>query len=234
MEKKFIRTEMLLGNKAMEKLKNSKIAIFGIGGVGSFVAESLARCGVYNLVLVDFDDIAESNINRQIHATTETIGMLKVEEMKKRLLLINPKMKITAISKKYDKETTDEILSNDFDYVVDAIDMVTSKILLIEECKAKNIPIICSMGTGNKMNPTMFEVADISKTSVCPLAKVMRSELKKRNIKKVKVVFSKELPIKPTQLEYSDSRRETPGSISFVPSVAGLILASEVVKDLIN
>lgn len=233
MNNKFVRTEMVLGSKAMEKLKNSKVAIFGIGGVGSFVAESLARCGVYKLVLIDFDDIAESNINRQIHATTETIGKLKVEEMKNRLLLINPEMKIEAIAKKYNKETTAEILSNDFDYVVDAIDMVTSKLLLIEECKDKKIPIICSMGTGNKMNPTMFEVADISKTSVCPLAKVMRSELKKRRIKNVKVVFSKELPKKPTQLEYSDSRRETPGSISFVPSVAGLILASEVVKDLI-
>lgn len=233
MNNKFVRTEMVLGSKAMEKLKNSKVAIFGIGGVGSFVAESLARCGVYKLVLIDYDDIAESNINRQIHATTETIGKLKVEEMKNRLLLINPEMKIEAIAKKYNKETTAEILSNDFDYVVDAIDMVTSKLLLIEECKDKKIPIICSMGTGNKMNPTMFEVADISKTSVCPLAKVMRSELKKRRIKNVKVVFSKELPKKPTQLEYSDSRRETPGSISFVPSVAGLILASEVVKDLI-
>lgn len=234
MENLFIRTEMVLGSEAMLKLKKSKVAIFGIGGVGSFVAESLARCGIYELVLIDFDDIAASNINRQIHATIETIGKLKVEEMKNRLLKINPEIKITAIPKLYNKDTTDDILTEDIDYVIDAIDMVTSKLLLIEECKKKNIPIICSMGTGNKMNPAMFEIADISKTSVCPLAKVMRLELRRRNIKKVKVVYSKEQPVKPVQLESSTSRRETPGSISFVPSVAGLILASEVVKDLIK
>lgn len=232
MENLFIRTEMVLGIDKMIKLKNSKVAIFGIGGVGSFVAESLARCGIYNLVLIDFDDIVASNINRQIHATTNTIGRLKVDVMKERLLAINPDMNITAIAKLYNSKTSDEILTDDLDYVVDAIDMVTSKLLLIEKCKEMNIPIICSMGTGNKMNPTMFEVTDISKTSVCPLAKVMRTELKKRRIKKVKVVYSKEEPIKPTQLESSTSRRATPGSISFVPSVAGLILASEVVKDL--
>lgn len=234
MENLFIRTEMVLGCESMAKLKNSKVAVFGIGGVGSFVAEALARCGIFELVIIDFDDIVPSNINRQIHATVESVGKLKVDEMKKRLLTINPAMKITAIAKTYNKETTDSILTDDLDYVVDAIDMVTSKLLLIEECKKKNIPLICSMGTGNKMNPTMFEVADISKTSVCPLAKVMRTELKKRRIKKVKVVYSKEQPIKPTQLENSSSRRQTPGSISFVPSVAGLILASEVVKDLIK
>lgn len=234
MENIFIRTEMVLGNEAMEKLKGSKVAVFGIGGVGSFAAEGLARCGVYELVLVDFDDIVPSNINRQIHATFETIGKLKVDEMKKRLITINPNMKVTAIPRIYNAESSDEILTDDLDYVVDAIDMVSSKLLLIEECKKRNIPIICSMGTGNKMDPTMFEIADISKTSVCPLAKVMRTELKKRRVKNVKVVYSKEQPVKPVQLEASASRRQTPGSVSFVPSVAGLILTSEVIKDLIK
>lgn len=234
MDNLFIRSEMLLGTENIDTLKNSKVAVFGIGGVGSFVAESLARTGVGHLVLIDFDDIVPSNINRQIHATTETLGQLKVHAMAKRLKTINPDIEITALPLLYNQETSDEILTDDLDYVVDAIDMVTSKLLLIEECKAKKIPIICSMGTGNKLNPAMLEVADISKTSVCPLAKVMRLELKKRRIRKVKVVYSKEQPLKPRPLESSDSRRATPGSVSFVPSVAGLILTSEVVKDLID
>lgn len=232
MENLFIRSEMLLGNENMKKLKNSKVAIFGIGGVGSFVAEALGRIGIGHLVLVDFDDIVPSNINRQIHATTKTIGQLKVDAMSQRLKEINPEIKITAVAEVYNKDKL-SILEDDVDYVVDAIDMVTSKLLLIEQCKEKNIPIICSMGTGNKLNPAELEVTDISKTSVCPLAKVMRTELRKRRIKKVKVVYSKEQPLKPLQLEES-SRRGLPGSVSFVPSVSGLILASEVVKDLIN
>lgn len=234
MENLFIRSEMLLGEENMKRLSLAKVAVFGIGGVGSFVAESLARTGVGHLVLIDFDDIVPSNINRQIHATTETVGELKVDAMAKRLHKINPDIKITAIGKIYNQDTSKEILTDDIDYVVDAIDMVTSKLLLIEQCKQKNIPIICSMGTGNKLNPAMLEVTDISKTSMCPLAKVMRLELKKRRIKKVKVVYSKEKPLKPRQMETSSSRRETPGSVSFVPSVAGLILTSEVVKDLID
>lgn len=226
----FIRSQMLLGEQNMETLKNAKIAVFGIGGVGSFVAEALGRTGVGHLVLVDFDDIVASNINRQIHATTKTLGQMKVTAMAQRLKEINPDIKVTEVSEIYNKESL-HLLEDDLDYVVDAIDMVTSKLLLIEQCKEKNIPIICSMGTGNKLNPAELEVADISKTSVCPLAKVMRTELRKRRIKKVKVVYSKEQPIKPQALEES-SRRGLPGSVSFVPSVAGFILASEVIKDL--
>lgn len=233
MDNRFIRSAMLLGENGIEELKKKKVAVFGIGGVGSFVAEALGRVGIGHLVLVDFDDIVVSNINRQIHAHSETIGDLKVDAMKERLKLINPDMEVTALPTLYNKDTLD-ILAGDIDYVVDAIDMVSSKLLLIEECKERNIPIICSMGTGNKLNPAMLEVTDIAKTSVCPLAKVMRTELKKRRIKKVKVVYSKEQPLKPIQLETSESRRSTPGSVSFVPSVAGLILASEVTKDLLG
>lgn len=233
MENLWIRSEMLLGSNNMNRLSQAKVAVFGIGGVGSYVVESLARIGVGHLVLIDFDNIVPSNINRQIHAHTGTIGQLKVDAMAKRVKLINPDCEVTSIAKLYNAETTDEILTDDIDYVVDAIDMVSSKLLLIEQCKEKEIPIICSMGTGNKLNPAELEITDISKTSVCPLAKVMRHELKKRRIKKVKVVYSKELPLKPQPLDPS-SRRVTPGSVSFVPSVAGLILASEVVKDLID
>lgn len=232
MENIFIRSEMVLGRDGIAKLKDSKIAVFGIGGVGSFTAESLARCGVGHLVLIDFDDIVPSNINRQIHATTKTVGQLKVHAMAERLKEINPEIIVTALPLLYNQESNDQILTDDLDYVVDAIDMVSSKLLLIEQCKLKNIPIICSMGTGNKVKPAMLEVADISKTSVCPLAKVMRTELRKRHIKKVKVVYSKEQPIKPLELETSATRRSTPGSVSFVPSVAGLILTSEVINDL--
>lgn len=234
MENLFIRSAMLLGNDGIETLKNKKVAVFGIGGVGSFVVEALARTGVGHLVLIDFDDIVLSNINRQIHANIETVGQLKVDAMKERILKINPNMTVTALPLLYNAETSSDILTDDLDYVVDAIDMVSSKLLLIEECKARNIPIVCSMGTGNKLNPAMLEVADIAKTSVCPLAKVMRTELKKRRIKKVKVVYSKELPLKPAALESSESRRATPGSVSFVPSVSGMILASEVIKDLLE
>lgn len=234
MDNLFIRSEMLIGHDNLEKLKHVKIAVFGIGGVGSYVAEALARTGVGHLVLIDFDDIVLSNINRQIHATTETIGLLKVKAMADRLKLINPEIKVSQLDTLYNQETTDICLTDDLDYVVDAIDMVTSKLLLIEECQKKNIPIICSMGTGNKLNPTMLEIADISKTSVCPLARVMRSELKKRHIKNVKCVYSKEQPLKPFNLESSENRRQTPGSVSFVPSVAGLIIASEVIKNLIE
>lgn len=233
MDNKYIRSAMLLGEAGIETLKEKKVAVFGIGGVGSFVVEALARTGIGHLVLVDFDDIVESNINRQIHAHTESVGQLKVEAMKARIQLINPAIEVTAIPSIFNKDSVD-MITGDMDYVVDAIDMVSSKLLLVETCKEKNIPIICSMGTGNKLNPAMLEVADISKTSVCPLAKVMRHELKKRRIKKVKVVFSKEQPIKPFEYETSESRRSTPGSVGFVPSVAGFILASEVIKDLLG
>lgn len=216
----------------MIKLKNSTVAVFGIGGVGSFACEALVRSGLGKIILVDYDIIDISNINRQIHATSSTVGLPKVEVMKKRLLEINPELDIEVYQEKYNDETREKLISTDYDYVIDAIDMITSKIDLITTCKEKNIPIISSMGAGNKLNPTLLEVGDIYSTHTCPLAKVMRRELKRRNIKELKVVWSKEKP-KKVNLEKPGVRKAVPGSISFVPSVAGLILASEVVKDLV-
>lgn len=229
----FSRTEMLIGKENVEKLNNSKVAIFGIGGVGSFVVEGLARAGVGKFILVDNDSVAESNLNRQIIATTKTIGKLKVEVMKNRILEINPNANVETHSKFFMPESPN-LFDNTIDYIVDAIDTVTAKIELILRANKLNIPIISSMGTGNKLDPTKFEVTDIYKTSVCPLAKVMRKELKKRNIKKLKVIYSKEEPIKPIEENNTKkNKKQEPGSISFVPSVAGLIIASEVVKDII-
>jgi len=245
----FSRTELLIGKEGIEKLKNCKIAIFGIGGVGSYAAEALGRCGVGTLVLVDYDDICITNINRQIHATRKTVGKPKVDVMKERLLDINPDANIIVYRELYNDETSSMLLSSDYDYVIDAIDMVTSKINLIEKCIDMGIPIISCMGAGNKLDPTKLEVTDIYKTSVCPLAKVMRYELRKRGIKKLKVVYSKESPISPvegvadckthcvcTNKETANctKRRQIPGSISFVPSAAGLIIASEVVRDILK
>lgn len=238
----FIRTEMLIGKEGLEKLKHSKVAVLGVGGVGSYVVEALTRCGIGHLVLCDNDVVCISNVNRQIHALPSTVGQVKVEAMKARVLSINPEAIIESHPYLYNQETADIIIPDDVDYVVDAIDMVTSKLHLVEYCEKKAIPLMASMGTGNKLNPAMLEVANISETSVCPLAKVMRKELKKRGINKLKVVYSKELPLKPLTLEEvgikNDTdkiqRRGTPGSISFVPSVAGLIIASEVVKDLLH
>lgn len=230
----FSRTEMLIGNDGLNELKNKKVAIFGIGGVGTFVAEGLARSGVGNFVLIDDDDICVTNINRQIHATISTVGKSKVDVMKDRILDINPGAEIKIYQKLYNSESADELLCSSYDYVIDAIDMVSSKLHLIEICNEMNIPIISAMGAGNKINPTKFEVSDIYKTSICPLARVMRKELKKRGIEKLKVVYSKELPLTPEGDTSSGVRRSTPGSISFVPSVAGLIIAAEVVKDFLN
>ena len=224
MENQFERTENLIGKENLEKLKTKKVAVFGIGGVGSFVVEGLARCGIENFVLIDNDTISIININRQIHSNHNTIGKYKVDEMSKRILEINPNIKVENL-KIFFKDEND-IDFSDIDYIVDAIDSVSSKINLIKIAKKLDIPIISCMGTGNKLNPTQLEVSDISKTSVCPLAKVIRKELRKENINHLKVIYSKEEPIKV------DSK--TPGSISFVPSVAGLIIASEVVKDLIK
>ncbi len=232
MDNRFIRTELLLGKEGMIKLKNSTVAVFGIGGVGSFACEALVRSGLGKIILVDYDIIDISNINRQIHATSSTVGLPKVEVMKKRLLEINPELDIEVYQEKYNDETREKLISTDYDYVIDAIDMITSKIDLITTCKEKNIPIISSMGAGNKLNPTLLEVGDIYSTHTCPLAKVMRRELKRRNIKELKVVWSKEKP-KKVNLEKPGVRKAVPGSVSFVPSVAGLILASEVVKDLV-
>jgi tRNA A37 threonylcarbamoyladenosine dehydratase len=246
----FSRTELLIGSEAMEKLKNSTVAIFGVGGVGSFTAEALARSGVGKLVLIDDDNVCLTNINRQIHATTKTIGKPKVEVMAQRIKEINPRAEVVTYKTFYTKDTAEELILDDYDYVVDAVDTVSAKIDLAVRCTERGIPIISSMGAGNKLNPTMFEVTDIFKTSICPLAKIMRYELRKRGIKKLKVVYSKEKPIKPNENSVHScknncicppgsertcsSRRQIPGSISFVPSVVGLIIAGEVVKDLIS
>ncbi|WP_010299670.1 tRNA threonylcarbamoyladenosine dehydratase [Clostridium senegalense] len=240
------RTERLIGVEALNKLTNSTIVIFGIGGVGSFSTEALARSGVGTLILVDNDDISISNINRQIHATFKTVGQSKVETMKERILDINPNCNVITHQTFVTRENIPDIIGENVNYVIDAIDTVTSKIDLIVYCNEKNIPIISSMGTGNKLDPAQFKIADIYKTNVCPLAKVMRRELKRRGIKKTKVLFSEELPVTPLPEEVEDMKdnndsekvtirkRATPASIGFVPPVAGMIIASEVVKDIIN
>lgn len=237
MSKRFDRTKRLLGADAMEKLKNSRVAVFGIGGVGGHAAEGLVRSGIGAIDIIDSDEVAMSNINRQLIATTKTVGRKKVEVMKERLLEINPKVQVDARCCFFLPETKEQFDFTQYDYVIDAVDTVTAKLALAEACQEAGVPIISSMGAGNKLDPTAFEVADIYKTSVCPLAKVMRRELKKRNIKHLKVVYSKEEPLSPIEDEdfVSDevrARRATPGSVAFVPSVAGLILAGEVVKDL--
>ena len=224
------RTEGLIGRENVEKLNNKKVAIFGIGGVGSYVVEALARVGIGRFILVDSDDVSITNINRQIIATTRTIGEPKVEVAKERILEINNKAKV-EIYKEFFTSNTKGILDDSISYIVDAVDTVTAKIELVVRANKLDIPIISSMGTGNKLDPTRFEVSDIYKTSVCPLAKIMRKELKKRNISKLKVVYSKEEPIKTS---ISENGKKVPASISFVPSVAGLIIASEVIKDLMN
>ena len=237
MGNKFDRTKRLLGADAMNKLKNSHVAVFGIGGVGGHAADALVRSGIGEITIVDSDDVAESNINRQLIATTKTIGRKKVAVMEEHLLEINPEVKIHAYDCFFLPETKNQFDFFQYDYVIDAVDTVTAKLALVEACKEAGVPIVSSMGAGNKLDPTAFEVTDIYKTSVCPLAKVMRKELKTRGIKKLKVVYSKEIPLEPIEEEgfVSDekrSRRATPGSVAFVPSVAGLILAGEVIKDL--
>lgn len=227
----FERSELLLGSDSMKKLSQSHVAVFGIGGVGSYTVEALARAGIEHLSLFDGDTVAESNINRQLVASTKTIGLPKAEVAKARVLDINPEIEVVAKQIFFCAENADEFDFNRFDYIVDAIDNVTSKLLLIEKAKAADVPIISCMGAGNKLDPTMFEVADISKTEVCPLAKVMRYELRRRGINHLKVVYSKEPPIKHG---YTENGKPLPGSVSFVPSVAGLIIAGEVIKDLIK
>ena len=229
----YSRTEKLIGKENLDKLKKSKIAVFGIGGVGSFVVEGLARAGIGKLILVDKDEISISNINRQIHATYETIGKDKVEVMKQRILSINPEIEVKAWKEFFMSECNLPIIEEDVDYIVDAIDTVSAKIALIELAKKMNIPIISAMGTGNKLDPTKFEITDIYKTTICPLAKVMRKELRKRGIDKLKVIYSKEEPIKLEESE-KENGKVIPGSISFVPSVAGLMIAGEVIKDIIK
>lgn len=236
MANQFSRSELLLGQEAMEKLENSHVAVFGVGGVGSYTVEALARCGVGEITLVDNDTVSLTNLNRQLIALHSTVGRLKTDVAKERLFDINPNIKVNSLATFFTPETSDCIDFSVFDYVVDAIDTVSGKIALVQICNNKNIPIISSMGTGNKLDPTKFEVTDIFKTSMCPLAKVMRYELKKRGIKKLKVVYSKEKPKahKSVTDEEAGNRRSIPASVSFVPPVAGLIIAGEVIKDLVD
>ena len=222
------RTELLIGKENIQKLAKSKVIVYGIGGVGSFVVEGLVRAGVENIVLIDNDVIAPSNLNRQIHATISNIGKLKVDCMKERILSINPKVNVETYIPQDIEEGEETLIDNTIDYVVDAVDTITTKLKLVQRAKEEQVPIISCMGTGNKLDPTKFEIADIYKTSVCPLAKVMRKELKKRGIRDLKVLYSKEEPIK------HDIESRTPASISFVPSVAGMIIAGEVIKDIIK
>ncbi len=229
----FSRTELLLGKESMEKLKKARVAVFGVGGVGGYVVEALARGGVGALDLIDKDVVSESNINRQIIALHSTIGRLKTEVAAERVKDINPNIVVRTHNVFYFPENADSFDFSQYDYIVDAIDTVSGKIALVERARAADTPIICSMGTGNKLDPTAFEVADISKTSVCPLARVMRRELKKRGIEHVKVVYSKEEPI-PTASKDEETGKPVPGSVSFVPSVAGLIIAGEIIKDLLK
>ena len=238
----FSRTELLIGEAPIQKLQNSRVAVFGIGGVGGYVVEALARSGIGAIDLIDNDTVSLSNINRQLVATLQTIGKYKVDVAKEHIEDINPDVKVKTHKVFYTPENADLFNFLDYDYIVDAIDTVVGKIELVVNAKKCGTPIICSMGAGNKMHPEMFEIADISKTSVCPLAKVMRQELKKRRISKVKVVYSKELPIKHELSEEEKEKfkneikgkRHIPGSNAFVPSVAGLIIAGEVIRNLIN
>lgn len=247
MSDQFARTELLLGNATMEKLKNSRVAVFGIGGVGGYVCEALARSGVGHLDLIDHDTVSLTNINRQIIATHKTVGRDKVDVMKERILEINPVADVKIYKCFFLPETADEFPFDEYDYLVDAVDTVTAKIGLVMTAKEKNIPVISSMGAGNKLDASRFQVADIYQTRVCPLAKVMRRELRKRNIEKLKVVYSEEVPVIPVSCsecretdqessieEQSTGKRVVPGSVAFVPSVAGLIIAGEVIKDLSN
>lgn len=246
----FSRTELLFGKEAMERLEKSRVAVFGVGGVGGYAVEALVRSGVGAIDLIDDDKVCLTNLNRQIIATRKTVGRYKVDVMKERILEINPDCRVEVHKCFYLPENKDEFDFAQYDYVVDAVDTVTAKLQLVMEAREKGVPMISSMGAGNKLNPAEFEIADIYETSVCPLAKVMRRELKKRGVEKLKVVYSKETPIHPKEDMEADcriscicppgaehkgtARRAVPGSTAFVPSVVGLIIASEVIKDLVN
>lgn len=232
MSEKFSRTEAMIGKDAMNKLHNSRVIVFGIGGVGGHAVEALARSGVGHIAIVDFDKVEETNINRQLVALTSTIGKSKVEVLKDRLLDINPDLEVETIEKFYLPENEKEFDLSKYDYIVDAVDNMSAKISLVMRTNELNIPIVSAMGAGNKVEPTMLEVSDIYKTSVDPLAKILRKELRVRGIKKLKVVYSKEEPIKVDLKD--EKRRAIPGSTSFVPPAMGLIIASEVIKDLIK
>lgn len=234
MEARLRRTELLLGALGISKLKESRVIVFGIGGVGSFAAEALARSGIGSLTIVDKDDIDITNLNRQLPADSSTVGQAKTEVMARRLRLLAPDMEIEAVQDFYQPGRADLFLQNKVSYVIDAVDNVAAKIDLAVECTRRGIPIISSMGAGNKLDPTRFEVADLAKTSVCPLARIMRRELKKYGIEHLKVVYSKEEPLAVFEMAENGElkRASSPGSIAFVPSVAGLIMAGEVIKDI--
>lgn len=229
----FSRLELLIGDD-IQKLKNANVLVFGVGGVGGFVVEGLVRSGIGHITIVDNDEVSLTNLNRQIIATRDTIGKKKVQVMKDRILSINPDCDVKTLEMFYLPETADQIDLTAYDYVVDAIDTITAKIELAVRCEKLNVPLISSMGTGNKMNPALLQVSDIYKTSVCPLAKVMRRELKARKVKHLKVVYSTEKPLKPRPSNEKTSKRSVPGSTAFVPSSAGLLIVSEVVKDLLQ
>lgn len=229
----YTRTELLIGREKLEILKKSKVIVFGIGGVGSFTVEALARCGVGKISMVDFDTIDITNVNRQIHAFRENVGLYKVDEMKKRVNSINKDIIVDTFKEKLEKENISKFNLEEYDYIVDAIDTITSKIFLAKYAFEKNIKIISAMGAGNKMDPTRLKVSDINKTTTCPLARVLRRELKKVGVKKLKVVYSDEKSV-GEKIENEQRRKSSPSSISFMPSVMGLIIASEIVKDLIK
>ena len=233
------RTRFLLGDEAMKKLKNATVAVFGLGGVGGYAVEALARSGVGTLVLVDHDNVSKTNLNRQILATQDTLGMSKAQAAARRVQSIDPNIRVVIHETFFGPDTAELFDFSGYSYVIDAIDTVTGKLALIAACKQADTPIICSMGTGNKLDPTRFQVADISKTSVCPLARIMRKECAKRGFRNVKVVFSTEDPIPcplkeddPAWAELPEGRRALPGSVAFVPAVAGMILAGEVIRDI--
>lgn len=235
MDERFSRTERLLGADGMEKLRNARVAVFGVGGVGSYIAEGLARCGVGQIDLIDSDDVDITNLNRQLEAVENTVGKPKAQAMKERILQIDPGCRVTVHECFFLPENSEQFDFTKYDYIADAVDTVTAKIELVMKASRDNVPIISSMGTGNKLSPAMLEVSDIYKTSVCPLARVMRQELKKRGIKKLKVVYSKEEPIKAAPSAEDDPhRRNIPASAVFVPGTAGLIIASEIVKDIVK
>ena len=237
----YSRTRLLLGQEGMEKLKNAHIAVFGLGGVGGYVVEALARCGVGTLELVDHDTVSLSNINRQILATRETVGMEKSEAAKHRVAAIDPEIKVIARHQFFGPDTKAEFDFSKYTYVVDAIDTVTGKLALIQAAREANVPILCCLGTGNKLDPTAFRIGDIYETSVCPLARIMRKECRKRGIEKLKVLYSLEEPIKPDissddpiLQELPEGRNALPGSVSFVPAAAGLIIAGQVIRDIVG
>ena len=235
MHEQFLRTQMLLGTEALERLQSARVAVFGIGGVGGYTVEALARSGIGQLDLIDSDSVSVSNINRQILATHSTVGMPKVEAAKQRVLDINPACVVRTHEVFYTPDTADRFDFSQYNYIVDAIDTVTGKLQLVERANAAGTPVICCMGTGNKLDASAFEVADISKTSMCPLARIMRKELGKRGIRHLKVVYSKEEALTPTGWEEEAAalgKRQIPGSVAFVPGAAGLILAGEVIKDI--